>query len=752
MAAQMRACHCRACLRTANTLARRPLPTSPAGYPRRRKFVASDVFTACYTAIMATAAVVDARQKDKRRRELDRQLAEAKSSLAAMLEASHARDLARVVASASPDATCEPPLDKNEVLKAICNLSPTFVETLRSRRRTKVEMLEGLRWRLGIVWAAECWEVSSLPICEQIVAAETENPPVGAREPKTERHLDRTIAMINHLVDRLQEEAYWQTESEAPGSHPSLDSPDSARTMIRLLRSEGYPSHTHPEVNREEAVTVRRRLNTAIMGIFDQWIPYRREQLVAKICYNLLICGIPPGIQNYNALILGFAQLGEHRLAQAVVDSFLYKSHLKPTEGTLLCLLHHYRLKRDVVGFWLLLRRLFGYHPLGIKLGRRSKEDVDQHVILQHWAATADVNLVGGYYVLRAALSQNVAEAIMEGLLDFGMIRAAANILAIFLQEKWDLSSAPIRRLFHACLSGLDREALYRVAHAFVSNIDQATSWILDMKRSSYNMARQLHHILNLCLVQSLPQMDGSLSPTPVFPKARLDRLVTAIWIREQRAHCVMMAQTLKRITQLLCKEKRRPLYARVVQAITLFDRAVQFPVRKLEKAERFQRIAPILWLEVQSAMSLRAIGLAENAVYDTSLAKQALDATETWTRSGPDDPVETELALVGAGTLQRLVAMCWYRSRQIDAQLKAALLEALPPELAESLGVAQGDSVSPSLKRVMNSVEKYLEKLRSDAAVAAALREDPFQRLLEQITAWDRAQALQAAASKPSW
>ena len=63
----------------------------------------------------------------------------------------------------------------------------------------------------------------------------------------------------------------------------------------------------------------------------------------AKICYNLLVSDVPPGIRNYNSLILGFSELNEHNLARAVVDSFLFKSQLKPTRATMLCLLQHYQ-------------------------------------------------------------------------------------------------------------------------------------------------------------------------------------------------------------------------------------------------------------------------------------------------------------------------------------------------------------------------------------------------------------------------
>src|SRR4051794_7375173 len=66
-------CHCRSCLNAATTIARRA--TTAAS---RRGLKVGDLFTACYSAVLATAAVADARVKDDRRKEWDRLIAEAK--------------------------------------------------------------------------------------------------------------------------------------------------------------------------------------------------------------------------------------------------------------------------------------------------------------------------------------------------------------------------------------------------------------------------------------------------------------------------------------------------------------------------------------------------------------------------------------------------------------------------------------------------------------------------------------------------
>lgn len=76
-AARTTSCRCNTCLHSATTtLARRTTTAAPR---RRPKF--GDVFTACYSAILATAALADAKFKDDRRKQWDRVIAEARADL-----------------------------------------------------------------------------------------------------------------------------------------------------------------------------------------------------------------------------------------------------------------------------------------------------------------------------------------------------------------------------------------------------------------------------------------------------------------------------------------------------------------------------------------------------------------------------------------------------------------------------------------------------------------------------------------------
>src|SRR6478735_10718358 len=76
-AGQAHRCGCRACETVVSSRGRR---VTTAARPRKVTF--ADIFTACYSSMFATAAIVDAVRKEDRRQELDRQLEETRRELA----------------------------------------------------------------------------------------------------------------------------------------------------------------------------------------------------------------------------------------------------------------------------------------------------------------------------------------------------------------------------------------------------------------------------------------------------------------------------------------------------------------------------------------------------------------------------------------------------------------------------------------------------------------------------------------------
>lgn len=673
---------------------------------------------------MATAAVYDARQKDKRRQHLDREIAEAKTNLAVLFEEANARDLVQIVTSATPDIFYSKPLGTKDTLGEICEVTFDHLERLNKALFNRRWVLARLRSSLGLPWNSSeiALGVSTLDVCEALLASEQRNPSIAHRETRTETHLARATDMINDLVDRLQQEAYLQSESEAPGAHPSLDSPDSTRTMIRFLRSDGYPAYSHPELDPQAAVETRARLNDVNMEILAGWRQPHRERLVAKICYNLLVCGVPPAIQNYNALIHGFSQLGEHRLAQAVVDSFLYKSHLKPTEATCLCLLHHYRTKRDVVGFWKILHRFFGRDPRGIGLRRKTAEDIKTSRFLRSWVAATDVNIAKGYFVECVPLNKNVMEAIVEGLIDLNMLQEAAKVFVVFLYEKWKVNMKLLRRLLYACLTMQDDVAAKIIVGGLVDNIDKATDLLLGPEPVPHMVVRKLHHLFNICQSSSLSVSlyDRNTQPSGLRPPpsdTNINHITLAVWIRETSNHVRIMNQTLSRARKVL-SVKRQPLGDRLDRAIELLDYETDRRAWKQQKAELIKRIAHLDWLQRQTAVMSVKIQVLQQEILGVLLegVPRALHALPEFQFNSRNFPFPDRLALAlqlrDPRSLRHRVGACLTTSQDIDHELKLALYDGLPSDMAEKVYEERDENDDVSLERVTAFFEEYLGML----------------------------------------
>ncbi|KAL2130530.1 hypothetical protein VTI74DRAFT_6271 [Chaetomium olivicolor] len=778
--AGQRAGHCRACLRvtrtaqaTARTTTRRA--AGATSEPGRQKVQPSDAFTACYTAIMATAAAVDAGRKHHRRRELDRRIAEAKSDLARMLEESNSQDLAAILESPYPDVSCTHQPRELDILDDLCQLQRPELEKLAVQTQARSRMLRDLRARIGIKLDPEIHWQSPLTLhqCEEIMAKEDRDPDQAHREPRNDEEFTKMTEMITDLVDRLMAEAYWETELEAPGTHPSYNSPDSASTMIRMLRSDGYPNYSHAHVNPAEAVEHRARLNEVNTRILSGWAAPFRERLVAKICYNFLVCPVPPNMQNYNALILGFSLLGEHALAQAVVDSFLHLSCMKPTEATYLCLIHHYRLRKDLVGFHSILRRCFGHDARGIGLTRRTADSVARDPNLQAWARTADVALVNNHYVVeRAPLTQNVAEALMEALIDFHQLRDAAKLLILQLQQGWTLNHDLARRLFGACLTLIDTEAIKVIIRGLLDHIDKASSLLLGPQGLGPKLVRQLRYMLNIWQVTTVHIPDRSYDDEPSFSSSpaepdhavikrreeNLNHLVRAIWIRETYHHSSMMCWWMRRARRRL-DDVDVPLEDRLDHARVVIDIAANRPVRKLDKTRQMQRIAGMAWLITSMVRTENMISYGVRAITDyLAMGVPRKLRSPAW-RDG-DIPLEKRIRRVlpylTPGTRAYEYAQCFRRAQAIEWEFEDAVFEALEDAHAVKLEEMRNDTGNIQFQAIVHFLHEYLSnfearhahdywataakattddtQMAKDADTERERSSDPFVKLLEAI------------------
>ncbi len=726
-AGRLPGCHCHACLQATNT-AVRPSAVAPA----RRKVRASEVFTACYTAIMATAAVLDAGQKDKRRQALDRRIDEAKSDLAGLMETSSAQDLSRFVRSSS--ASVEPTWharnqSKQKMLLSLCQ--PTW-EDLLKEKRARENRKNHLR-RRGISLSAgprrqSVMDDEFLQDIQVAIATEECNRKLQQREPVNGVQFSRVHTMIEDLVERLLQEAYRVTKFEYPGVHLAPPSSiDSAAAAIRLLKSDGYPRYDHPALDGVDAVDSRYQLNAVIRTVLGVWDHPRRQQHVAKICYNLLVCPVAPGIHNYNTLIFGLTRLGEHDLAAVVVDSFLLRSHLKPTRATVLCLLHHYRLKGDVIGFYNLIRRLLGHDTRGIGLGRRMLDETHGNNS-PAWVRTADVGIREGYINQRAFIGPQELTAMLAGLVDLGQLRDAAKVVVVLLQEQYEINIRIFSQLVKCITATVDYAAARLLFEGFVQNARETTSLLLhtDLRRPTRSRLRLL---LQMCMARSEELRHPEAG---VRPARDTDLFMTLLVVRD---HLSSIGKCLRLVGWALSNPGSRS--DRLDLALGQFERVARSERQHEEKAAIFERLLALDDLQ-ERVYNLEQKSKALKRQFRYIAVSSALPELQQDTlfddRVALDAYPSLEEQLARRSSLLEQSAICFNRSRILSRDLKHSLLDALPPQLRHSSDLwSPGMTVDHlPLDKLLSVWSAYVETFPVRATPEIA--EAPRQRLKDLL------------------
>jgi hypothetical protein len=383
------------------------------------------------------------------------------------------------------------------------------------------------------------------------------------REPLTNQQFERFHDQVNKLVDSLIIQSYYDESPLQPElARRSLESLDSAWTAMRLLRSEGYPRYNHPGLDPAAAEDGRTKLTDMLQELFNSWGPSTRPKYqVAKICYNLLVCPVPPSIHHYNALIMGFSRKGMHNLADIVVESLLEGSRLRPTPHTVACMLVHYRQKGDILGFYGILRRMLALDNRGMLLRRRWQQEVISIPDLRKWAKQPEVipSLKGNWVIERPMRNREIYEAIVSGLLHFDRVKDAAKVFVASLQEKWGISVDLFIQLLRQCLYSLNAPAADILLRGFVEHATVMNALIL-RANCPRKLAEHLYPLLNMGKPPSWPFSEERATmvwrsqtlATTAEDRASIRRLTVAMFIRQAETHLLRLQSITRRINRIV--------------------------------------------------------------------------------------------------------------------------------------------------------------------------------------------------------
>lgn len=485
-AGRAHACGRRVCMNAVHGLSRRA--TTATVRPRKPTF--AEIFTACYSSIFASAAMVDAIRKEDRQQELDHQLDDTRRDLA---EIQRLQDVEtrRIANGLKMDNTRLTPDQMGELWLSIRELTeekPFLKEVktpFRVRRTGPIHTYEVARpYPLRF---KQLKQLRSLDFerLERAIMAEERDPRIKRRHPLNERQLFSDFRTVVHVIDEMLNRA-WKYDPKA-GLELSF-------RQARQLARDARQKYNFDFIDPERAGTDKATLNQRLREILDcsETMPF--GDLVGRICYNMLVATHPPDMHTYNLLIVGFTKLGKHQLAESLVNSFFYRRRLRPTPSTYVAILQHYWVSGNIGQFFRVLECLIGTdEKTGAKLGRRHIEDVVCKRTSREWKGGHGFNIAGDYVYRQVPLDQPLLETIIGGLLHFDLFDQAARFFVDCMQSDVWLSAKVTKQLLAECIFAMDWRSAVRLVKTFanygesllpilLNRIDDASTFVLQLR------------------------------------------------------------------------------------------------------------------------------------------------------------------------------------------------------------------------------------------------------------------------------
>ncbi|KAF4973755.1 hypothetical protein FSARC_63 [Fusarium sarcochroum] len=484
-AGQAHRCGCRACETVVSNIGRR---VTTAAQPRKVTF--AEIFTACYSSIFATAAVVDAMRKEDRRQELDRQLEATRREVASLQLLREKHQAAAAIDPAQDELTLGQMDHLWKALKDIYTNRPYMKEIDKPVTIRVSEFLKRLQ-----ADHYECPDEATMNTLrrtnyerlEQAIMREETDQTLPHRGPTSTNQHHNDERTVFHLVKQLLERAEAHDRSKSPS--PSYDE---AFDIAYNKHSNYLSGLADPDRMRMN----RRNLNQHIRQTIDS-TNLNLKEMVGRVCYNLLVSAYSADMHTYNTLIVAFDKRGLKNLAEPVVNSFYYYRRLQPTPSTFVAILNHYKNSGNHGRFLRALACLTGLDTeTGAKLKRRpvdgGTEKRDKRNKIKTWTRTGD------WVWKHASLDRALVESVIEGLLRFKLFDQAANFFVTCMKAKVVLGAEVIRQLFDECIVALDWKAAVRLVQGFSNYPTVWPSMLLSQNEDASYLISRMHVLLDL--------------------------------------------------------------------------------------------------------------------------------------------------------------------------------------------------------------------------------------------------------------
>ncbi|KAI1258525.1 hypothetical protein F5Y18DRAFT_344609 [Xylariaceae sp. FL1019] len=341
---------------------------------------------------------------------------------------------------------------------------------------------------------------------EAQIMAEEQDPELELREPKNHDQLTKSTSAVADLVDELLQQNWKHSMGRGAANndiasdtthpqHRSAGHGDISDNLgmhailppVQRLRASGeYPAFALPEVDPVYTTNVRQQLNKAMQSTFRSQLRSKLTRqssygldcrnadndMLGKICHNLLVSSVPPTIHTYNILILGFHRAGRPELANAVVESYLNHTRWPATSATIRCLLAHYRALNSIDGFRQMILRMKGRVDDGMHHGIfNSTYNPDDPAVsgFLAWAQKYCTQRKHGWVVRTQRSDQHFLD-LEKTWLHFGELAHACNPFVAWLRDSSAVRPESLLGLLRACVAESDTLVARRLVVAIVKH------------------------------------------------------------------------------------------------------------------------------------------------------------------------------------------------------------------------------------------------------------------------------------------
>lgn len=298
---------------------------------------------------------------------------------------------------------------------------------------------------------------------------------------------------------------------------------------------------------RDAYTQVSHRMNEAIdwvlkysPGAKDNASPDDMQRMVIEICHIIINSPCPPNVHTLSTLLVEFDRMGRHRLANAVIVQLLYRGHLEPTDQTIVCTLDHYRAVDDLKHFSAVIQRCTAVNPrkYSFPVKRVHRNDILADPGWMKWAKRNDVTAYSNSVHKRIWFSNAIMNSILNGLLHFGCIEQAVQLFTFCWQRSIRMGAEILNSMVDQCIYTLDEEASFQVLETVFKHPEYLLSGVGRSERAMF--IGRLQHLLDLCGVD--------VSTAEVFSSAKPETKVALSVARRERAKNFHTLRLLKRV------------------------------------------------------------------------------------------------------------------------------------------------------------------------------------------------------------